>query len=74
MNTHTVYLSSTSASEEQLLPTVELFDSTKLSLDLSQGYSGVFPNYLAIDWGDGSALEEPDISLYRNYKTDSIYP
>jgi hypothetical protein len=74
MNTHTIYLTSTTCAGEQLLPTVELFDFTKLTLDLSQVYSGVFPNYLAIEWGDGSALEEPDITIYRNYITDSIYP
>ena len=74
MNTHTVYLTSIEGSGSQELPTVELFDLTELTLDLSQVYAGVFPNYLAINWGDGSALEEPDITIYRNYKTDSIYP
>tara|TARA_R100001594_G_scaffold24155_2_gene47322 strand:- start:21770 stop:23251 length:1482 start_codon:yes stop_codon:yes gene_type:complete len=74
MNTYTVYLTSTSVTGTQELPTVELFDLTKLSLDLSQVYSGVFPNYLAINWGDDSGIEEPDITIYRNYKTDSIYP
>ena len=74
MNTYTVYLTSTSVTGTQELPTVELFDLTKLSLDLSQVHSGVFPNYLAINWGDDSGLEEPDITIYRNYKTDSIYP
>ena len=75
MNTHTIYLTSVhSADDQQQLPTVELFDFTQLTLDLSQVYSGVFPNYLAINWGDESALEEPEITIYRNYTTDSIYP
>ena len=74
MNTHTIYLTSTNTANDQVLDEIELFDLTKLTLDLSQVYSGVFPNYLAINWGDNSDIEEPDITIYRNYKTDSIYP
>ena len=74
MNTHTIYLTSTNTADDQVLNEIDLFDLTKLTLDLSQVYSGVFPNYLAINWGDNSDIEEPDITIYRNYKTDSIYP
>jgi len=74
MNTHTIYLTSINTADNQVLDEIELFDLTKLTLDLSQVYSGVFPNYLAINWGDNSDIEEPDITIYRNYKTDSIYP
>jgi len=74
MNTHTLYLSSDSASDTVTWPTIEMFDLTELSLDLSQAYSNTFPNYLAINWGDGSGLEEPDVTIYRDYKTTSIFP
>tara|TARA_R100000008_G_scaffold68325_2_gene45524 strand:+ start:4512 stop:5984 length:1473 start_codon:yes stop_codon:yes gene_type:complete len=74
MNTHTLYLTSTNPSGTYTEPTIELFDLTELSLDLSEVYSNIFPDYLAIDWGDDSGLEEPDITIFRNYKTQSIYP
>ena len=74
MNTHTIYLTSVNSSDTITWPTVDMFDLTELSLDLSQVYSDTFPNYLAINWGDDSKLEETDITIYRNYKTQSIYP
>ena len=74
MNTRTLYLTSGSASDTITWPTIEMFDLTELSLDLSQVYSDTFPNYLAINWGDDSGLEEPDVTIYRNYKTTSIFP
>ena len=74
MNTHTVYLTSGSASDTSTAPTIEMFDLTELALDLSQVYSNTFPNYLAINWGDNSGVEEPDVTIYRDYKTTSILP
>ena len=74
MNTHTLYLSSYSTTDTITEDEIELFDITELNLDLSEVYSKVFPNYIAINWGDETPIEEPDITIYRNYKTDSIYP
>jgi hypothetical protein len=74
MNTHTIYLTSASTVGSNELTTTELFDLTEVTLDLSQVYSGVFPNYVGINWGDDSAVEEPEITIYRNYRTDSIFP
>tara|TARA_R110002051_G_scaffold45254_2_gene91130 strand:+ start:5822 stop:7312 length:1491 start_codon:yes stop_codon:yes gene_type:complete len=74
MKTYTVSLTSDSSSSSYTESTHELFDLTELSLDLSEVYSNIFPNYVAIRWGDDSGLEEPEITIYRNYKTQSIFP
>ena len=74
MNTYVLTLTSDSSSGSYSRSTVDLFDLTELSLDLSDVYSNIFPNYVAIRWGDDSALEEPEVTIYRNYKTQSIYP
>jgi len=74
MNSFTLSLTSVNSSSTIPMPAVDLFDMTELSLDLSEVYSNIFPDYLAIEWGDGSSIEEPDITIYRNYKTESIFP
>ena len=74
MNSFTLSLTSVNSSSTIPMPAVDLFDMTELSLDLSEVYSNIFPNYLAIEWGDGSSIEKPDITIYRNYKTESIFP
>ena len=57
-----------------VLPTIDLFDATEVTLDLTGVYSEVFPNYISIDWGDGTPVYEPDIKIFRDYKTESIFP
>tara|TARA_R110001583_G_scaffold11403_4_gene51627 strand:- start:6377 stop:6922 length:546 start_codon:yes stop_codon:yes gene_type:complete len=79
MNTYTLSISTVKPPElpypnEIVLPTIDLFDVTEVSLDLSGVYDGVFPNYISIDWGDNTPVYEPDIIIYRNYKKDSIFP
>jgi len=76
MNTHTLSLSTTehTFNTEILLRTLDLFDYTEVTLDLTGIYSEVFPNYISIDWGDKSPIEEPDIEIFRDYKTQSIFP
>ena len=74
MNTHTLILSSTTSTQQVSAGTVDLFNTTRVTLQLKDVYSDVFPNYIGIDWGDGSAIYEPDIKIYRDYRTDSIYP
>ena len=74
MNTYTLSLSSTEPGVQRTLQTIELFDLTNFTVDLSDIYSTVFPNYIGIGWGDGTPLQEPAIKVFRNYKTESIYP
>jgi len=57
-----------------ILDQIDLFDITNFGIDLVNVYSGIYPNYLSIDWGDGTAVEIPDITIYRDYKTESIIP
>ena len=73
------YILSISTTETQinsqiLNSTIDLFDATEVSLDLSGVFSRLFPNYISIDWGDKSPVFEPDIQIYRDYKNDSIFP
>ncbi|WP_222706827.1 hypothetical protein, partial [Lacisediminihabitans profunda] len=77
MNTHTLSVSTVESqinSRDIILDTIELFDATKCTLNLVDIYSDVFPNYIGIDWGDNSAVLEPEIKIHRDYKTESIYP
>lgn len=74
MNTYNLVLSTTRVDQIRVQPTVDLFDATEVTLDLSGIYSEVFPNYISIDWGDESPVFEPDIQIYRDYKNDSIFP
>ena len=74
MNTHTLSISTTSPGARTLYTTLDLFDVTKFTLNLVDLYTDTFPSYLAIDWGDGTAVLEPDVSIFRNYRKDSIYP
>ena len=74
MNTYTLILSSTTSTQQVSAGTVDLFNATEVTLQLKDVYSDVFPNYIGIDWGDGSAIYEPDIKIYRDYRTESIFP
>jgi len=74
MNTYTFSISTTSPSVEKTYNTINLFDETNFTIDMSDVYATIFPNYIAINWGDGSPVLEPDITIFRNYKTQSIYP
>ena len=67
MNTHTFSISTTTTGATKVYETIELFDVTKFALNLVDVYTGTFPNYLAIDWGDGTAVLEPDVSVFRDY-------
>jgi hypothetical protein len=74
MNTHTFSISTTTTGASKVYEAIDLFDVTKFALNLVDVYTGTFPNYLAIDWGDGTAVLEPDVSVFRDYTKDSIYP
>ena len=74
MNTYNFSISTTAVGESIDYPTLDLFDITKFTLNLVDVYTDTFPNYLAIDWGDGTAVLEPDVTIFRNYRKDSIYP
>lgn len=72
MNTYTISLSTTSTSLTSNFDTIDLFDQTEVSINLSNIFSDVFPYYVAIDWGDESEVFEPEIKTFINYRTESI--
>ncbi len=74
MNTYTFSISTTSPDNEKTYSEINLFDQTNFTIDMTDVYSDVFPNYIAFNWGDNSPIEEPDIKIFRDYKTESIYP
>tara|TARA_R100001198_G_C5233375_1_gene212009 strand:+ start:530 stop:1066 length:537 start_codon:yes stop_codon:yes gene_type:complete len=76
MNSYTLSISTTKSdiNAEKILNQIDLFDLTEFTLDLSNVYTEIFPNYLSIDWGDGSETLQPDIKIYRDYRTESIFP
>lgn len=76
MNTYNLSISSSKSeiNSKKILNQIELFDLTQVTLDISNVYTEIFPTYLSIDWGDGSETVQPDIKIYRDYKTESIFP
>ena len=77
MNTYTLSISTTESEIDGPRPAldpIELFDTTKFTLNILNIYSDIFPNYIGIDWGDNTAVFEPDIRIHRDYKTESIFP
>ena len=74
MNTYTFSISTILPDVEKTYDTIDLFDQTNFTINMSDVYAAVFPNYIAFNWGDDSPIEEPDIKIFRNYKTESIYP
>lgn len=53
MNTYTLYISSSSSSQIQTLPLLEMEDHSNLSINMETVYNEVIPLYLIINWGDG---------------------
>ena len=76
MNTFNLSISSTKEdmNTEQTLNQIDLFDFTEVTLDISNIYTEIFPAYVTINWGDGSDVFNPDIRIYRDYRTESIFP
>jgi hypothetical protein len=76
MNTYTLSISSTKEDidSEITLNQIDLFDFTEVTLDISNIYTEIFPTYVSINWGDGSEVLNPDIKIYRDYRTESIFP
>ncbi len=72
MNTYNISLSTGATSVTSNFTTIDLFDQTEVSIDLSNIFSEVFPYYIAIDWGDGSEIFEPEIKTFLTYRTDNI--
>lgn len=72
MNTYNISLSTTTTSLTSNYDTIDLFDQTEVSIDISNIFSEVFPYYVVFDWGDGSEVLEPEIKTFINYRTDSI--
>jgi hypothetical protein len=74
MNTYTFSISTTTLGVTRVYPVIDLFDITNFTLNLVDVYTDTFPNYIGIDWGDGTAVLEPNVSVFRDYRKDSIYP
>tara|TARA_R100001594_G_scaffold150003_1_gene209589 strand:+ start:1129 stop:1701 length:573 start_codon:yes stop_codon:yes gene_type:complete len=74
MNTYNFAISTTESGITRVYDPIDLFDITSFDLNLVDVYTRTFPNYLAIDWGDNTPVLTPDISVFRDYKKDSIYP
>jgi hypothetical protein len=74
MNTFTFSISTTEVGGSILYETINLFDVTSFNINLVDIFTDTFPNYLAIDWGDGTPVLEPDVTIFRDYLKDSIYP
>ena len=72
MKTYNLSLSTTSTTSTVNYDTVNLFDQTEVSINLSNIFSEVFPYYVVIDWGDGSEVLEPEIKTFISYRTESI--
>tara|TARA_R110002167_G_scaffold77052_2_gene214297 strand:- start:5121 stop:5762 length:642 start_codon:yes stop_codon:yes gene_type:complete len=72
MNTYNISLSTTTTSLTSNYDTINLFDQTEVSIDISNIFSEVFPYYVVFDWGDGSEVLEPEIKTFINYRTESI--
>jgi hypothetical protein len=72
MNSYNISLSTTATSVTSNFGTINLFDQTEVTIDLSNIFSEVFPYYIVIDWGDGSEVFEPEIKTFLTYRTDSI--
>ena len=52
MNTYTFSISTTSPDNEKTYSEINLFDQTNFTIDMTDVYSDVFPNYIAFNWGD----------------------
>ena len=63
MNTYTFSISTAAAGGSVLYETIDLFDVTNFQINLVDVFSDTFPNYIAIDWGDGTPVLEPDVRL-----------
>jgi hypothetical protein len=74
MNTYNFNISTFSTSDSRVYEAINLFDVTSFNLNLVDVYTRTFPNYVAIDWGDNTPIFEPDVSVFRDYTKDSIYP
>ena len=74
MNTFTFSISTTSAGVSKVYETTNVFDVTNFRLNLVDVFTDTFPNYIAIDWGDGTEILEPDVTIFRDYTKDSIFP
>ena len=76
MNAYTLDIgtSKLQINEKIILGTIHFYNATRVTLNISDVYSDIFPNYVSIDWGDTSPILEPDLTIYRDYRTQSIYP
>ena len=72
MNTYNISLSTTSTALTSNFESIDLFDQTEVSVNLANVFSEVFPYYVALDWGDGSDVFEPEIKTFISYRTESI--
>ena len=65
MNTYTLTVSTTKIqmNSEIVLGTAYLYNATRVTLNISDVYSDIFPNYVSIDWGDTSLRYKKEAPL-----------
>jgi hypothetical protein len=56
MNLKVISLQSANTSTIETLELVELYDHTKITLNLDNIYDGTIPVFVKIDWGDGDSI------------------
>lgn len=73
MNSYTFNISSTTTGTTVYYSEIDLFDVTTFNLNFDNVAQPILSTRLLIDWGDGSKTEEYEKSLFRSYRTTSIF-
>jgi len=74
MNTYTLSISSTKYyKRETTLNQIDLFDTTKVTLDISNIYTELFPSYLSISWGDGTDPIHPILEFLETIELNLFF-
>jgi len=73
MNSYTLNISSTTTGTTTHYSEIDLFDVTSFNLNFDNVTQPILTTRLLIDWGDGSKVEEYQKSLYKTYRTTSIF-
>ena len=71
MNSYTISLSSNNTNTTEVFDTIDLYDYTRITIDMDNIYSKTLPIFVTIDWGDGKQ-ETYDNDLYLTLKREDI--
>lgn len=74
MNTYNITLSSNSQSGTRYYDEIDLFDNTLFNFNLVDVKKDSLLRSVCVDWGDGSDVFIPEISILKDYRNDSIIP